>query len=222
MELEVIIPYIIIGAIILVLLIGYIVYLNTSRRQEANPITFIPQNYDLKTIGIAEIDKMEDGSAFEMFLYRLLLELGYSGVYKTTNSRDFGADVVFTDRDGIRNVVQAKRYSEHNPVGISAVQEVFSCMRYYKAKKAIVIATAKFTEPCETLAGINHVKLLDRSDLIAIIDDYKRDDIQGVRDRIESEPRMILESWSEANSGALHEIRKDYKAERYVKRAMGK
>ncbi|WP_211085125.1 restriction endonuclease [Paenibacillus xylanexedens] len=40
-------------------------------------------------------------------------------------------------------------------------------MRYYKAKRAILIATAKFTEPCETLAGINHVKLRDRNDLIS-------------------------------------------------------
>lgn len=214
--------YIIIGAIILVLLVALIVYSKITRKEEPKPITVIPENYDLKTIGIAEIDKMEDGSEFEMFLYRLLLELGYSGVYKTTNSRDFGADLVFTDRDGIRNVVQAKRYSEDNPVGISAVQEVFSCMRYYKAKKAIVVATAKFTVPCETLAGINHVKLLDRSDLITMIEDFKRDDIQKVKDRIEAEPRMILESWSEANSGALHEIRKDYKAEKYVKRVMGK
>ncbi|ANY68777.1 hypothetical protein BBD42_21625 [Paenibacillus sp. BIHB 4019] len=73
-------------------------------------------------------------------------------------------------------------------------------MRYYRAKKAIVIAFAKFTEPCETLAGIKHVKLLDRSDLVAKIDDFKRDDIQGVRDRTETESRIIFESWNETNS----------------------
>ena len=221
MGLKAITAYIIIVAIILVLLVWFMVYTKIARKVESKPITAIPENYDLKTIGIAEIDKMEDGSEFELYLYRLFIELGYSGVYKTTNSRDFGADVVFTDREGVRNVVQAKRYSEYNPVGISAVQEVFSCMRYYKAKKAIVIASAKFTEPCETLAGINHVKLLDRNDLIAMIDDFMRDDIQAIRDRIEAEPRMILESWSEANSVVLHEIRKDYKAEKRVNRVIG-
>lgn len=222
MELETIIAYIVLGGIFLVLLVWFIVYSKKTRKEESNRSKTHPENYDLKSIGIAEIDRMLDGSEFEIYLYRLFIELGYSGVYKTTNSRDFGADLVFTDRDGIRNVVQAKRYSEDNPVGISAVQEVFSCMRYYKAKKSIVIASAKFTEPCETLAGINHVKLLDRSDLITMIEDFKRNDIQGIRDRIEAEPRMILESWSEANSGVLHEIRKDYKAERHVKRVMGK
>src|SRR5690606_8359647 len=143
----------------------------------------ITDDYDLKSIDINDIDRMADGSEFEMYLYRLLLELGYSGVYKTTNSRDFGADVVFTDREGVRNVVQAKRYSIDNPVGISAVQEVFSCMRYYKAKKAIVISSAKFTEPCETLAGINHVKLLDRNDLIKMIEGFRNGDLQSVKDR---------------------------------------
>nr|WP_138752958.1 restriction endonuclease [Paenibacillus sinopodophylli] len=178
----------------------------------------IEGSYNLNEIEITDIDEMEDGSEFKMYLYRLLIELGYSGVYKTTNSRDFGADVVFTDREGIRNVVQAKRNID--PVGISAVQEVFSCMRYYKAKKAIVIASAKFTEPCETLAGINHVKLLDRADLIKIIEAFKEDDVRTAKDMIEAEPRMILESWFEANSTVLHEIRKDYKAEKLVKSVM--
>lgn len=85
-----------------------------------------------------------------------------------------------------------------------------------------MIASAKFTEPCETLAGINHVKLLDRADLINIINAFKEDDIRTAKDMIEAEPRMILESWSEANSTVLHEIRKDYKAEKYVKSVMGK
>lgn len=104
---------------------------------------FLKEDYDLRDLTITDIDRMEDGSGFEMYLYRLLIELGYKGVYKTIGSRDFGADVVFTDREGNRNVIQAKRYSKEHPVGISAVQEVFSCMRYYKAKKAIVIATTR-------------------------------------------------------------------------------
>ncbi|MDR6716754.1 restriction endonuclease [Paenibacillus sp. 2003] len=183
---------------------------------------FTEENYDLKSITIADIDKMEDGSGFEMYLYRLLIELGYSGVYKTLGSRDFGADVVFTDREGVRNVIQAKRYSIEYPVGISAVQEVFSCLRYYKAKKAIVITSSHFTESCETLAGINFVKLIDRTDLIHVIEAFRDGDMIEARDLIEAEPRMILESWSEANSNTLHEVRKDYKAEKFVKKVMSK
>jgi len=175
-------------------------------------------DYDLKNISIEDIDQMEDGSEFEMYLYRLFIELGYSGVYKTVGSRDFGADIVFTDREGVRNVVQAKRYAIDNSVGISAVQAVFSCMRYYKAKRAIVITTSNFTEPCETLAGINHVKLLDRKDLILILEGFKRNEIQKVKDVIEAEPRMILESWSEVDNFVLQEFRKDYKAEKFLQK----
>lgn len=209
-----------VSMVVVIIVLGLLV-LSFQRKQKRSAV-FIEENYDLKAITMAEIDKMEDGSGFEMYLYRLFIELGYSGVYKTVGSRDFGADVVFTDSEGVRNVVQAKRYRIDNPVGISAVQEVFSCMRYYKAKKAIVIATAKFTEPCETLAGINHVKLLDRNDLISMIDLFKKDDIRAVKDKIEAEPRMILESWNEANSAVLHEVRKDYKAEKYVKKLISK
>lgn len=207
---------------IVVMIVVFGLWVVSIQRKQKKTAVLTEENYDLKAITIAEIDKMEDGSGFEMYLYRLFMELGYSGIYKTVGSRDFGADVVFTDREGVRNVVQAKRYHVGNPVGISAVQEVFSCMRYYKAKKAIVIATAKFTEPCETLAGINHVKLLDRTDLMNVIEAFRWGDIVAARDIIEGEPRMILESWSEANSGVLHEMRKDYKAEKYVKKVMGK
>ncbi|MBW7456092.1 restriction endonuclease [Paenibacillus sepulcri] len=210
----------IIPTFVIIFAITFIWFVARHKGKNQTRSLSVQEDYDLKEIDIARIDRMEDGSEFEMYLYRLFLELGYQGVYKTVGARDFGADVVFTDREGVRNVVQAKRYTDS--VGISAVQEVFSCMRYYKAKKAIVIASAKFTEPSETLAGINHVKLLDRDDLISIIEAFKKDDIQAVKDRIEAEPRMILESWREANSPVLHEIKKDYKAEQYVKKAMGK
>lgn len=213
--------YVLSVSIIVVIVVFGLLVMSFQRKQKRSEV-FTEENYDLKAITIAEIDKMEDGSGFEMYLYRLFMELGYSGVYKTVGSRDFGADVVFTDHEGVRNVVQAKRYHVDNPVGISAVQEVFSCMRYYKAKRVIVIATAKYTEPCETLAGINHVKLLDRTDLMNIIDAFRSGDTVAARGIIEGEPRMILESWSEANSGVLHEVRKDYKAEKYVKKVMGK
>ncbi|UFJ41079.1 restriction endonuclease [Brevibacillus humidisoli] len=173
-------------------------------------------DYDPLKIDINDIDRMVDGSEFEIYLYRLFLALGYSGVYKTVGSGDFGADLVFQDRTGTRNVIQAKRYGVNNPAGIHAVQEVFASMRYYKAKKAIVIATTNFTRSCETLAGINHVRLLDREELIDIIDAFKQGDIHRAKDIIEEEPRVILESWSEYNDPAL-EIKKDKKAEKAIR-----
>jgi len=210
---------IIVVIILLFIVVGIIAYKTFGRHRKQEHV--VQENYDLKLIDINDIDKMSDGSEFEMYLYRLLLELGFSGVYKTLGSRDFGADVIFTDREGVRNVVQAKRYGIDNPVGISAVQEVFTSMRYYKAKKAVVIATTKYTDSCEMLAGINHVKLLDRHDLIRIIDNFKQGDSLQARDIIESEPRVILESWNQMNN-ALPMIKKDHKAEKYVKSIQSK
>ncbi|WP_246309970.1 restriction endonuclease [Paenibacillus alginolyticus] len=209
---------IVVFIVIILGLLGLVFYKSRLRYQSSMPST---DDYDLSKIDINDIDKMSDGSEFEMYLYRLLLELGYSGVYKTVGSRDYGADVIFTDSEGVRNVVQAKRYGIDNPVGISAVQEVFTSMRYYKAKKAIVVATTKYTDSCETLAGINRVKLLDRNDLVKIIDAFKQGDNYQAMEIIESEPRVILESWSEINN-VLPVIKKDYKAEKYVKSVQSK
>jgi len=89
-------------------------------------------------------------------------------------------------------------------------------MRYYKAKKSIVIASTSFTTSCETLAGINHVKLLDRQDLIAIINAFKQGDLEKAKDIIEAEPRIILESWSDYKNANL-EVKKDIKAEKLIR-----
>ncbi|HZG18029.1 MAG TPA: restriction endonuclease [Candidatus Bathyarchaeia archaeon] len=186
--------------------------------RKPSPKTTTPINIgeiDPLSIDINDIDKMEDGSEFEMYLYRLFLALGYKGVYKTVGSGDFGADLVFLDRLGIRNVIQAKRYAVENPVGLGAVQEIYSSMRYYKAKKSIVITSSFYTGSCETLAGINHVKLLDRNDLIEIISTFKKGDYEKVKDIIEAEPRIILESWTEYINEHT-EIKKDKKAEKMV------
>lgn len=127
------------------------------RVQEQYKVT---QDIDPYKISINEIDRMEDGKDFEMYLFRLFQCLGYGDAYKTQDSRDFGADLVFTDREGYRNVIQAKRYAVSNPVGLSAVQEVYSSMRFYRAKKSTVITSSKYTISCEQLASFNRVKLL--------------------------------------------------------------
>jgi|GEM_PF-1043683 len=155
------------------------------------------QTEDIKKYTIRDLDKMQDGGEFEEYLTKLLKQVGYTDVYKTVGSRDFGADIVFTDSEGFRNVIQAKRYSEKNQVGLSAVQEIYTSMRYYKAKKSMVITTSAYTMSCETLAGVNHVKLIDRKDLIGIIEAFRNDDYVRVKEIIESEPRIIYESWKE-------------------------
>lgn len=151
-------------------------------------------------ISIKDIDRMEDGSEFEQYLYHLLNELEYEEIYKTTASRDFGADLVFQDTRGLRCVIQAKRYGVSNPVGLSAVQEIYGSMRYYKAQRAMVLTSGRFTEAARILAGVNHVLLLDRNDLDDIIHHFKERDWEEAKAILEQPPEVRDVEWNGAPS----------------------
>ncbi|PWW33977.1 MULTISPECIES: restriction endonuclease [Paenibacillus] len=178
-----------IGIIVLLLLIAWIIRRVIRRgqriRSEANP----------RKITIKDIDKMQDGSEFELYLYHLFQQLGYAEVHKTTSSRDFGADLVFVDRAGRRNVIQAKRYGANHPVGLSAVQEIYTSMRYYEADRSIVLTSARYTEACRTLAAVNGVKLLDREDLVDLIMLFKSRRMEEALELIEEDDQEPVETW---------------------------
>lgn len=178
-----------IGVIVLLLLIAWIIRRVIRRgqriRSEANP----------RKITIKDIDKMQDGSEFELYLYHLFQQLGYAEVHKTTSSRDFGADLVFVDRAGRRNVIQAKRYGANHPVGLSAVQEIYTSMRYYEADRSIVLTSARYTEACRTLAAVNGVKLLDREDLMDLILLFKSRRMEEAMELIEEDDHEPVETW---------------------------
>ncbi|MFS0858423.1 MULTISPECIES: restriction endonuclease [Paenibacillus] len=178
-----------IGVIVLLLLIAWIIRRVIRRgqriRSEANP----------RKITIKDIDKMQDGSEFELYLYHLFQQLGYAEVHKTTSSRDFGADLVFVDRVGRRNVIQAKRYGANHPVGLSAVQEIYTSMRYYEADRSIVLTSARYTEACRTLAAVNGVKLLDREDLMDLIMLFKSRRMEEALELIEEDDQEPVETW---------------------------
>jgi len=194
--------------VILVIITAAFVFKVLSRKKSYPPQSRV---IDPLKITIQDIDRMVDGTDFEEYLYRLFLALGYIDAYKTQGSRDFGSDLVFTDREGYRNVVQAKRYSY--PVGLGAVQEVYSSMRYYRAKKSMVIASNVYTAACDELAGYNGVKLHSRNDLIEIIDLFKMGQIDKVKDIIEGDAHWKYDSWDNyMNNNKV--IKKDFKAEK--------
>lgn len=184
-----------IGAAIILL---FILIVRGARRWRAR---MRRDQLDPNRITIQDIDEME-GAQFEMYLYRMFYELGYEDVFQTKASSDFGADLVFTDRRGVRNVLQAKRYQEESGIGVSAVQEVYASMRYYCAGKAIVLASTHFTSGCVTLAGVNEVLLLDRSDLAELIRYFKSGDYESAMELLESEPEVVLSPWGESEAEA--------------------
>lgn len=111
--------------------------------------------------GISEIDQMT-GRQFEEYVGALFASQGYSIKY-TPATGDYGADLILKKgQEAI--VVQAKRYKQ--TVGVKAVQEVIPAIKMYNATAAWVITNSTYTKQSLTLAKRNHVRMIDRDELI--------------------------------------------------------
>jgi restriction system protein len=115
----------------------------------------------LAASGIADIDAM-DGKAFEQYLEVLFDKLGYK-VQRTPYVGDYGADLI-TNKDGVKTVIQAKRYAK--AVGIKAVQEAVAAKGMYGCTEAMVVTNSTFTRAAVELARANRVVLWDRECLV--------------------------------------------------------
>ena len=121
-----------------------------------------------ENLSIEKVDIM-DGITFEQFLKRVFIYLGYQ-VSETARTGDYGADLVLK-RDGETTVVQAKRYNAN--VGAKVVQEVFSARHHYKADKMMIVSNSHFTRQAEMMAEEQDIQLIDREDLIELIEEVK-------------------------------------------------
>ena len=108
-----------------------------------------------------ETEAPKDGIAYERFCAERLRAAGWEA-HATRASGDQGADVV-AERDGLRLVLQCKRYAK--PVGNAAVQEVAAAARYWSADAAAVVSTAGFTPAARRLARATGVLLLHHDGL---------------------------------------------------------
>lgn len=115
----------------------------------------------LAASGIADIDTM-DGKAFEQYLEVLFSKLGYK-VERTRYVGDYGADLI-TRKDGVKTVIQAKRYTK--AVGIKAVQEAVAAKGMYDCTEAMVVTNSTYTRAAVELARANRVALWDRDRLV--------------------------------------------------------
>jgi restriction system protein len=108
----------------------------------------------LAAAGMPEIDRMT-GREFEARMEVLFADLGY-GVERTPYRGDWGGDLVLR-RDGVRTVVQAKRYQK--AVGVRAVQEAVAAKAKYGCTEAMVVTNSRFTRQAEELAHANRARL---------------------------------------------------------------
>jgi len=142
--------------------------------------------------GITDVDQMT-GRQFEEYIGTLFEGNGYRVTY-TPATGDFGADLILKKgREVI--VVQAKRYK--SSVGVAAVQEVIPAVKMYHANAAWVVSNSYYTKAAMTLAKSNHVKMIDRDELIRIgvsLKNKAKESMQSVEPREEPLRKPVAES----------------------------
>lgn len=109
---------------------------------------------------ISKVDRM-DGHEFEEYLKVHFCKLGYKCRNVGKNGHDYGVDLIIYKK-GICTAVQAKRYKGN--VGIKAIQEVMSGMKYYDCDAALVVTNSYFTRSAEQLAEKCNIELWNREE----------------------------------------------------------
>lgn len=114
----------------------------------------------------SSIDKVDNmtGLVFDEYALAHFEQLGYTG-HLTPKGEEHGADIIL-QKDSRRVVVQAKRWK--NSVGIDAVEQIISAVKYYGADKGIVFTNSTFTESAQKLAEAGEIELWGRSELIEL------------------------------------------------------
>jgi len=148
MALNMIWPFLAVIAVVAILLL---IKLSLRRRKLAK----------LSRAGIGDIDKM-DGRTFEQYVESIYKRKGYK-TKRTPYKGDFGGDVII-EKDGVKAVVQAKRWKRR--LGVKAVQEVVAARGDYGCDEAIVLSNSDFTEQAVELARRNRVTLVGRKRLL--------------------------------------------------------
>ena len=114
------------------------------------------------TNGYADLD----GYQFEVYLKNHFLDDGYE-VQHTKASGDYGVDLIIL-KDKRKIAIQVKKYS--GPVGMKAVQEVFSGKAHYKCSEAWVITNSKYTPQAVKMARSCGVRLITGSELNELLE----------------------------------------------------
>lgn len=117
------------------------------------------------SIDLEQVDQM-DGLTFEHYVADLLKKNGYSQVFVTNSSGDFGVDIT-AYKDSTKYAFQCKNY--HSKLGVSPIQEVYSGAPKYNASACVVVTNSYFTPHARELAQTLSVQLWDRSELARMI-----------------------------------------------------
>lgn len=175
--------FVVIGFAIVICATAVIIFFSYNAKKTSTNKFRITDIYDIKLINIHDIDRLDEHSEFVVYFYRLLKDIGFANVIKT-NDTEHGADIVFTDDAGHPIVVLLKNDASQYMVNVDAVQEVVSSLEFYKANKGMLVSATSFTEAAKEIASKEDVLLLDRNDLMTIIEDHKNNVGQVAKNKI--------------------------------------
>ncbi|MEY8497595.1 restriction endonuclease [Enterococcus avium] len=138
-------------------------------------VAIYPLLSEIKKFSRAQIETIDnmDGFEFEKYTKYLLEHNGYSNVRLTQKYGDQGIDVI-AKKDNVKIGIQCKRWKKK--VGNKAVQEVHAGIGYYSLDKGIVLTNSSFTNSAKELAKKLSVDIWDRSDLIFLIENMKKNE----------------------------------------------
>ena len=99
------------------------------------------------------------GPEFELAVADVLRAHGYD-LERVGGSGDRGVDLVGTDAEGWKVVVQCKRYGPDNKVGSPAVQSFMGTMFNQEAEHGIFVTTSTYTRQARELAASSRTSVL--------------------------------------------------------------
>ena len=99
------------------------------------------------------------GPEFELAVADVLRAHGYD-LERVGGSGDRGVDLVGTDADGWKVVVQCKRYGPDNKVGSPAVQSFMGTMFNQEAEQGIFVTTSTYTRQARDLVASSRTRVL--------------------------------------------------------------
>lgn len=155
------------------------------------------QQYDI------DLDNL-NGEEFEELIAALFRNMGLNASV-TQRSRDGGIDIIATTGQSIfsgKYLVQCKRWTK--PVGEPTVRELYGVVSSERANKGILITTASFTDDAHRFASGKPLELIDREQLLALLDKHglssgaggakidEPDEWQMYREELRRDPNNLL------------------------------
>ncbi|MFE9560130.1 restriction endonuclease [Streptomyces sp. NPDC006487] len=139
---------------------------------EATAALDVPAVGGVPDVGPGALDHAAaDADGFEHAIAALCARDGCTPVEVVGGAGDLGADVIATTPDGLRVVVQCKRYADTNRVGSQDLQRFGgTCFAVHDADVAIVVTTSTYTTPALEYAAACGIVCVDGEALAAWTD----------------------------------------------------